>query len=120
MIEDIFNSEKHNICPTTIEEVACSIGLNLTSFYEYYPTETKGLEYIKDKLQESKANIKRKLKDKWLKSDNATTNIALFKLCSNEEERRILADKLEVTGNEGKDFTIVVADERAKKAIEEI
>jgi len=29
-------------------------------------------------------------------------------------------DKVELTGKEGKDFIIVVADERAKKAIEEI
>lgn len=99
MIEEMFDSEKHEICPTTMEEVFCSLGISNACFYDYYPIDSNDFNDIKDKLQESKANIKRKLKDKWLKSDNATTNIALFKLCSNEEERRILADKLELSGD---------------------
>lgn len=55
-------------------------------------------------LENNRINIKHKLRSKWYNSDNATLNIAAYKLAATDEERAILnQNNLDVTTN-GKDI----------------
>lgn len=51
-----------------------------------YAYKLHDMPEIKDALAENKINTKKYLRDKWKKSDNATVQIALYKLLSNEDE----------------------------------
>lgn len=59
----------------------------------FYNLELNKLETIKDALETNKIRTKEKLRSKWLKSDNPTLQIALYKLLSNEMEYDKLANK---------------------------
>lgn len=49
------------------------------------------LQDIKDALELNRINIKQGLRNKWYKSDNATVQIALYKLIGSEDEYAKLA-----------------------------
>ena len=55
---------------------------------------------LKEVLENNRIATKVKLRNKWEDSNNATLNIALYKLLANDEERRILADKDKQVSNE--------------------
>ena len=78
----------HNI--TFITEVAAFLPIALSTFYE------KGLEKserIKDAIANERLCLKAKLKKKWAESDNATLQVALFKIIADEQEWMRLSSK---------------------------
>ncbi len=64
------------------------VSFGKTTFYKQKLNE---VNEIKDALEANKINIKNGLRAKWYNSDNATVQIALYKLTANEEERRLLS-----------------------------
>lgn len=73
-----------------IEEITPYIPISNKTFYQYYPVGSKELQTIKNAINKNKVDMKAGLRHKWYKKDNATTQIALYKLLSNEIERKIL------------------------------
>jgi len=56
--------------------------------------ETHGLDkmgIIKDALSKNKISAKKELRNKWMNSDNATTQIALYKLLGEDTELKALS-----------------------------
>ena len=57
----------------------------------FYNHKLEQLDDIKELLEENKIKTKSALKSKWFKSDNATLQMALYKLLASETERKALA-----------------------------
>lgn len=80
---------------------------SLQTFYTFFPKDSEDLECLKTKLDENKVTLKRSLRKKWAESENATLQLALYKLCADDEERRRLATNYnEHTGKDGGDIEI--------------
>ncbi len=70
----------------------------------YYVHNLHESDEIKSALEKNRITIKGGLRKKWYESDNATTQIALYKLIGSEEESDRLngsRQKLEHTGKDG-------------------
>lgn len=77
-----------------IEDVVSFLPCDKTTFYKHKLHENNA---IKEALEKNKVEIKVSLRSKWYNSDNATTQIALYKLIATEEENsRINSQKTEL------------------------
>ena len=74
----------------------------------FYDWKLHELEELKDVLEENAIKKKTVLLTKWGDSNNATLQIALFKLLANEEERKILADNQTIKLEDMPDIVIKV------------
>ena len=68
----------------TIEEVLLFLPIATSTFYAW---EMEKSEDLKDALNAMKVKLKKKMRRNWRDSDNATLQIAEFKLISSDEER---------------------------------
>jgi hypothetical protein len=68
----------------TIEEVLLFLPIATSTFYAW---EMEKSEDLKDALNAMKVKLKKKMRRNWRNSDNATLQIAEFKLISSDEER---------------------------------
>lgn len=82
--------------PIFIEELAVFCGISKPTFYEYFPVDSNEFNSIKEAMNEIKIAKKKMLQQKWLMTDNATLNIAAYKLLSTKEERGLLADRQDI------------------------
>ena len=97
-------------------DLAEEMGIARATFYN---NNLDKLDSIKDALLHNKRIIKRGLRNKWYQSDNATTQVALYKLLADDDELARLNNNIDVSLN-GKNFNIVVADSKAKDALEDV
>lgn len=74
-----------------VEEVIAYLPISKPTFYEYYPKDSNGFNELKRIIDDNKISIKQGLREKWYESDNATLQMALYKLTAREEERKKLA-----------------------------
>lgn len=79
-----------------VQDIIPNLPCNSATFYNH---ELEKLETIKDALLKNRSLIKTQLRKKWQDGDNATTQVALYKLISTDEEKRSLSnhDKLDVS-----------------------
>ncbi len=84
--EDI---ETHNLF--WVEDVIAFLGIANSTYYEYFPVDSEESKYIKEALTKNRVNLKVKLRKKWEDSDNATLQMGLMKLISEDEERKRLS-----------------------------
>lgn len=88
-----------------VEDVVAFLPCTKGTFYNKGLHE---LDAIKEALETNRIKVKNGLRAKWYKNDNATTQIALYKLLGSEDELKRLAgqyvdittkgDKVEFTG----------------------
>lgn len=76
-----------------IDECPPAIGIHKSTFYLHKLNES---DDIKEALRKNRVNIKKKLRGKWYDSENATTQIALYKLIADDDEAERLNGKSEV------------------------
>lgn len=74
-----------------IEEVIAYLPISKPTFYDYYPKDSNDFNKLKRVINDNKIDIKQGLREKWYESDNATLQMALYKLTAREEERKKLA-----------------------------
>ena len=86
--------KKHNLI--YIEEVCSFLPCSRATFYNH---SLDKLDSIKDAINGIRISKKTYLRNKWEDSDNATLNVALYKLLSNEDELNRLNNN-EVSKNE--------------------
>ncbi len=104
-----------------LDEVICYLPCSARCFYG---KELHKLPSILDLLNENKVEEKVKLRKKWRGTDNAALNLALYKLCSSdEEEAKLNPNKQDTTVNIYKnnleeDLTKLTLDE-LKRRIQE-
>ena len=75
-----------------------------------YNHELEKLENIKDALQANKSKAKTTLIDKWINSDNATLNVAAYRLMSSPEEHKLLNQQYHDHTSKGKEVKIPILD----------
>jgi len=81
-----------------LDDLISLIPCSKSTFYEWCYNQN---ESILEALEANKSSLKRSLRNKWLKSDNATVQIALYKLLSTPIERSILCNKEPTEPKEG-------------------
>ena len=94
-----------------IEHVVAYLPCDKSTFYAHGLHESN---VLKEALDFQKIEKKRELQNKWMESDNATTQIALYKLLSNKEEfSKLCGQQVDHTskGNSVTGFEIVAPDE---------
>ena len=80
-----------------LEEVISYLPCNRGTFYL---NNLNKLDSILELLEENKIEEKVKLRKKWRGTDNAALNLALYKLCSSEEEQaKLNPNKVDTTVN---------------------
>jgi len=83
-----------------IEDFIAYLGISKPTFYSYFKVGSNEFNSIKELIDKNKINIKVGLRSKWYKSENTTAQIALYKLCANEEELERLNNKEKVAFDE--------------------
>lgn len=73
-----------------IEEIVSYLPISKPTFYDYFKDGSDELNEIKEILENNKVQIKNGLRKKWYDNDNATTQLALYRLTSTPEEHRLL------------------------------
>jgi len=74
------------------DELVAYLPLCKTSLYAHFPAASDEMNVLKGLIGENRVSKKRDLRKKWMNSDNASTQICLYKLMSTAEERDILTD----------------------------
>jgi len=74
-----------------IDEIVAYLPISRETFYTYWSLGSDNLDKIKRVINDNKIDIKQGLREKWYESDNATLQMALYKLTAREEERKKLA-----------------------------
>ena len=85
-----------------IWEIISYLPCHKSTFYDHFPDDSNGHKELVTLTDKNKVEIKASLRAKWYKSDNATLQIALMRLCATDPERRKLAmNYIEHTGKDG-------------------
>lgn len=74
----------------TLDELAKCLGIDRGTLYVW---EFNKKDEIKDAIESKKTEIKRKMRRRWRDSDNATLQIAEFKLLATDEEREAISQQ---------------------------
>lgn len=104
-----------------IEDVCAMIGISKPCFYDHFKLNSNDYNELNTLLDENKISLKVLLRKKWFDSDNATTQMALYKLCSEPEElKKLSTSHVDMTTN-GKDLnTKRMTDEEIQEEIERL
>jgi hypothetical protein len=73
-----------------IEDIVAYLPCAKQTFYEYFKIDSNELDELKELLEKNRIDIKSSLRRKWHETENATLQMALYKLCSTNTEHRIL------------------------------
>ena len=73
-----------------IEDVCAYLGISKPTFYVHLPVGSDEFNELRDLLEKNKIDIKVGLRKKWFDSDNATLQMALYKLTSTDVEHKKL------------------------------
>ena len=73
-----------------IEDVCAYLGINKTTFYKHLPVDSNEFNELRELLDKNCIDIKVGLRKKWFDSDNATLQMALYKLTSTDIEHKKL------------------------------
>lgn len=106
-----------------IEDVCAMTGVSKFTFYEKFPITSNDYHELSRLLDENKISLKVALRKKWFDSDNPTTQMALYKLCSTKEEHmKLQQNYTDHTTDGGKISTPIIqlSQEQIDKAIEEL
>ena len=86
-------------------DLCVELGYNRQYLYEQGFSPDKN-DILKEALENNKKTIKRGLRNKWYKNDNATTQVALYKLLADDDEWvRLNNSRVELTGADGTPLT---------------
>jgi hypothetical protein len=101
--------EKHNLVFT--DEVVAYLPCSTATYYNH---QLEKLETIKAALEKNRIQLKGGLRSKWYQSDNATAQIALYKLIGNDEESERLngsKQKIEHSGETSQKIIVEFTDD---------
>ena len=73
-----------------VEDVCAYLGISKSTFYIHIPVGSDESNELRDLLNKNCIDIKVGLRKKWFDSDNATLQMALYKLTSTDVEHRKL------------------------------
>ena len=101
-----------------IEDIVTYLPCSKKTFYNH---NLPDLPDIKEALETNRVTEKVKMRKKWADSDNATLQLAHYKLiCNDEERRKISMNYNEHAGKGGESLFGNVSDEKAKEIAESL
>jgi len=112
--------EEHNVI--FIEELVSYVPISKSAFYNWNLHE---LDDIKDAITSSKVNKKAQLREMWMMSENATLQVANYKLMATDEEHdRLTMNRSDITTKgdkiESGSGAVMITMDEAKKKLEEL
>jgi hypothetical protein len=91
--DEIFEQAKKAIIEHSlyfIEDVVAYVPCSRSTFYEFFPDKSDGLDTLKTLLDENNRKMKVQLRQKLSRGDKAAEILALYKLICTDEERKAL------------------------------
>ena len=73
-----------------IEDVCALLGISHDTYYNHFPVNSDDSEELRNLIEENKISLKVGMRKKWFESENATLQMALYKLCSTDTEHKKL------------------------------
>ena len=73
-----------------VKDIVDFLPITRKTFYNYFPDGSEEHDEITKLIDENKVSIKVNLRNKWYKSENATLQLALYRLIADSEEHRML------------------------------
>lgn len=89
-LNEILDIVHNNKSLVFFEELYTQLGVSYQTVYRRFPVGSPEREQIVEALNANKELVKNVLRKKWLASDNATLQLALYKLLARDEERKAL------------------------------
>ena len=83
-------TEKHKLL--FVEDVIAFLPCSRSTFYAKFPDGSDFLDNIKEIIDKNRVTLKVSLRKKWFESDNATVQLALYKICANQDELSALTN----------------------------
>jgi len=74
-----------------IEDIIAYLPCAKSTFYEHFPNDSNDYQKMLAMLHKNRTELKVSMRSKWFRSENATLQLALMKLLSNDEELRKLS-----------------------------
>lgn len=96
-----------------LEDICAFTAISTATLYSKFPVDSEDLKELKDLLDKNKVTFKTGLRKKWFDGDNATTQLALYKLCSTNEEHKKLSQNSAPESDQSdkaNDFTLTVVN----------
>ena len=91
-----------------IEDVCAMLGISKPCFYDHFKVDSNDFNELSTLLEENKISLKVSMRKKWFDSENATMQMALYKLCSTPEEHKKLQQNYqELTGKDGEPLQVI-------------
>ena len=73
-----------------VEDICAFIGIDKATFYRHFEVDSDNFNELRNLLEENKISLKVAMRKKWFDNDNATLQMALYKLCSTDTEHKKL------------------------------
>ena len=90
-----------------VEDICAYIGINKTTYYVHFPIDSNDNNELSELLEKNKIALKVGMRKKWYDSENATMQMALYKLCSTDiEHKKLQQNYTDVTSKDEKINTI--------------
>jgi hypothetical protein len=74
-----------------VEDIVAFLPCDKTTFYKFFPPESKELNQLKEMLETNRVELKVSLRSKWYKSNAPALQMALMKLICTDDERKKLS-----------------------------
>lgn len=72
--------------PIYVTEMISYLPISEETYYQFFPLQSEQSEQLKALIEQGKIERKQGLREKWYEGENATTQLALYKLLGTEEE----------------------------------
>ena len=92
-----------------VEDICSMIGIAKSTYYEHFREGSNDSNELTSLLDENKISLKVSLRKKWFDSDNATTQMALYKLCSTDVEHKKLQQNYSDVTSKGESLNIPIS-----------
>ena len=107
-----------------VEDVCSYIGISKPTFYEHFKVDSNDFNELSDLLEKNKINLKIGMRKNWYEQkQNATLQMALYKLCSTDTEHKKLQQNytdLTTDGEKMQQQFVQLTKEQIDKAIENL
>ena len=99
ILESILSSSNESIF--FVGDMCTEVGISRATFYNLFPAGTKNNKLIMQKISKNRFLTRKGLQKKWFDSNNATLQLALYKLIATDEERKRLSSTyIEIKDND--------------------
>lgn len=88
----IINEQLRDNNPITdIKQLVTYLPCSRSTFYKLFPEGSDKLDKIRELIEDNKVRVKADMRKRWIVSDNATLNLAAYRLLADADEHKRLA-----------------------------